>query len=97
MKRTFLVATIMPLLLTGCGSLPSVAEVERKFRSEHPTYTVENVSYHIEGSRDGHIKDDAIFRVTYRRPGDSRSHVYQREFGTVAEGWIEVPAKKTEE
>ena len=91
------------MLLVACGTLPSVSQVEQKFRREHPGYTVESVTYHIEGSR-GHIdsgaaeiRDEAVFKVVYRKPGDTRSHAYERRFGTVAEGWIEIPAKTREE
>ncbi len=91
------------MLLVACGTLPSVAQVEQKFRREHPGYTVESVAYRIEGSRGrvdsgaAEIRDEAVFRVVYRKPGDAHSHTYERRFGTVAEGWIEIPAKTREE
>jgi hypothetical protein len=83
--------------------LPSVAQVEQKFRREHPGYTVQSVTYHIEGSRGridsgaAEIRDEAVFRVVYWKPGDAHSRTYERRFGTVAEGWIEIPAKTHEE
>jgi hypothetical protein len=105
MLRSYLIALALgalAMLLVACGTLPSVAQVEQKFRREHPGYTVESVTYQIEGSRGrgdsgaSEIRDEAVFRVVYRKPGDTRSHTYERRFGTVAEGWIEIPRKTRE-
>jgi hypothetical protein len=90
-KRLLLLASASTLV--GCLSPPSEQQVERRFKHEHPTCTVQSVSHTMTRSPGSTIDDKAVFRITYTEPGDARPHTYERKFGRVAEGWIEVPSK----
>ena len=90
---TVLLVAAFASMLGGCASLPSAAHVQQKFNRENPSYTVLNVSESFNRSPRATIDDKAVFRVSYTVPGDPRTHLFERHFGRVAEGWIEVPPK----
>lgn len=84
------------LVLVGCGTLPSSYDVESKFTAHHPGCTVESVTYKIEGERKPlvpgpgeFVRDDAVFQITYRLPGDLTNRVAFRRFRAGPEGWVE--------
>jgi hypothetical protein len=83
--------------LASCLGLPSSEHVAQKFKRDHPTYIVQSVSQNITTSPGSTIADHAVFRVVYTTPGDPRPRTYQRKYGRVAEGWLEVPSKTPEE
>jgi hypothetical protein len=94
-KRT--VALSIALLLGGCGTLPSLGQVERDFRRDHPDYTIDSSRYRIEGSYEANVRqDEAVFQINYRKPNDPQPHTFERRFGNAAEGWFEVPSKGPE-
>jgi hypothetical protein len=74
--------------LVGCLALPSDQQVAQQFRRDYPVYTVQSVS-HATTEFSGDMPIEAVFRVVYTKPGDSRSHTFERKFGRVAEGWLE--------
>ena len=88
---TLIVLTLASTVFVGCATLPSVAHIEERFHREHPSYVVVSATMHKEPSRVGATFDDAVFSIVYRKPGEKRTHTYERMFAMAAEAWIERP------
>jgi hypothetical protein len=85
------------LFCAGCASLPSVDSVDRSFRREHPTFEIVRVPSLVDVSEEAHRRlGNATLEIIYREPSSSQLFAYQRNFGTVAEGWVEGPSRTTE-
>jgi hypothetical protein len=88
---------VAALCCGGCASLPSVDSVRSDFRRQHPTAEILHVSSRVDVSDEATIHvGNATFEVLYRERGSSRSFIYERKYGTVAEGWIEGPSRTSE-
>src|SRR5579859_5822112 len=95
--KTCSLALIVSLgILVGCGSLPNSYDVESKFKAQHPGSVIESVTYKMEGERrpmvpgpGEFVRDEAVFQVAYRMPGDSTNQVAFRRFRHGPEGWVE--------
>ena len=85
------------LLGGGCASLPSVDKVEHSFRREHPAFEILRVTSRVDISDEAHGHFGiAIFTVIYRKQSGSKLLAYERDFHTVAEGWVEGPSSNSE-
>jgi len=80
------------LELVGCLALPSDQQVAQRFTRDHPGCTVQSVSHTLTPFSGGSMPVDAVFRIVYTEPGDSRPRTFERKFGRVAEGWLERPS-----
>jgi len=95
--KTCSLALIVSLgILVGCGSLPNSYDVESKFKAQRPGSVIESVTYKMEGERrpmvpgpGEFVRDEAVFQVAYRMPGDSTNQVAFRRFRHGPEGWVE--------
>jgi hypothetical protein len=78
-------------VLTGCAGLPSIQKFERSFRRQHPGAEVLQVTSNVEVSDEHNFHDGhAVFDLTYREAGNPSRFVYERKFGTVTEGWVQI-------
>jgi hypothetical protein len=94
LSRMFVLSAALELV--GCLALPSDQQVAQKFKRDHPGCTVQSVSHTMTPFPGGSMPVDAVFRVVYTEPGDSRSHTFERKFARVAEGWLERPSATTQ-
>jgi hypothetical protein len=96
MKTRLLSGLALRLVFVGCGTLPSSYDVESKFKAQNAGCAIQSVAYTIEGERKSLVpgpgelvRDEAVFQVTYRMPGDSTNRVAFRRFRRGPEGWVE--------
>lgn len=96
MRTNSLAHLTLLVVLVGCGTLPNSYDVESKFKAQNARCAIESVTYTIEGERrpltpgpGEFVRDEAVFRVTYRLPGDQTNRVAFRRFRRGPEGWVE--------
>ncbi len=79
---------VLPLMLTGCGTLPSKETAARIYEREHRDRHVVRVEQRQEGED---LQMKTFFDVTYTRVADAAPKKDILQYHRVAEGWVRSP------